>query len=119
MSDNDATWYQIRSDIEAYAAEAVKNGAVDVMDEDACREYASESADSSHYVIYTYQSRRLWAEYGHYFGDFEDDANEIAGPNADIDRRITIVVYLGIEAAYMAAFDELREAAELSEDGAE
>lgn len=107
MCDSDTlTWRKVAAEIESIVRGDVESGEVDLDDEEACYEYAWEWADGSEYVIYTHQSRTLWAD-GLPDGA-EDEAADL-GPHEDPDAWIRVAVFCAMRSRIMEVLDECRD----------
>lgn len=101
MADTETpTWRQAQLDAET----AGREWADDYWDDatadagDAGHEYADSCAD----VIYTYRVRAIWADSAD-VQEYETDVADIVDNDADIDRRMTLCVYLAIRDAFAGA----------------
>jgi len=107
MSDNDTpTWYDAEHDaqvaaLECYADSVANDHGTD--GDDAAHEHADGTLD----VIYTWRARAIWSESQH-VQECEDQLPDYGvDESADIDRRITLCVYIAIREAYATAWHEL------------
>ena len=111
MSDETPTWRQAEKDAQEAAREWVESGVwyrgeyEDAVDPyDAASEYADGTAD----VIYTYRARAIWMDSSE-VQEWEDEVDEVlgaSGESADIDRRITLCVYMALRNAFEEAARE-------------
>jgi hypothetical protein len=93
-----ANWYVIRREIQDCAKLDWEYGHIDKT-EDGVFTYATETADSSEYVIYYHYQRELWAD-SQDIRDYEDDA---------IDCGLVGVAEIQQYCVYMAIQDAIRE----------
>jgi len=107
MSDNDTpTWYDAEHDaqvaaLECYADSVANDHGTD--GDDAAHEHADGTLD----VIYTWRARAIWSESQH-VQECEDQLPDYGvDESADIDRRITLCVYIAIREAYAMAWRKL------------
>ena len=99
----DTNWYQIRREYENYALTDWKNGDID-KSEDGIFTYATETADSSHCVIYYGYQRELWAD-SQDIRDYEQDAIDCGHEGvAEIQQ---YCVYMALQDAIRETLDEL------------
>jgi hypothetical protein len=94
----DTNWYVVRREYQDRARIEWEDGEID-KSEDGRFTYASETADSSQYVIYYGYQRELWAD-SQDIRDYEDDA---------IDAGCVGVAEIQQYCVYMALQDAIRE----------
>jgi hypothetical protein len=111
MSDNDYTWRAAVADAHTAAAEAfayaVENG--EDVDDGAEYDAALEWADGSEWVIYTYRARCLWMDSPD-VQDAEEDGCQHLDASDDIDRRITLCVFMALSSEFAQHWRALAEA---------
>jgi len=94
----DINWYAVRRDYQEMAREDWEAGEIE-KDDDGIFTYATETADSSQYVIYSGYQSELWAD-SQDIRDYEQDA---------IDCGIKGVAEIQQYCVYMALQDAIRE----------
>lgn len=94
----DTNWYVVRREYQDMATQDYVEGVID-KSEDGIFTYATETADSSQYVIYYAYQRELWAD-SQDIRDYEQDA---------IDCGVEGVAEIQQYCVYMALQDAIRE----------
>ena len=99
----DTNWYQVRREYQDRARIEWEDGEID-KSEDGRFTYATETADSSQYVIYYGYQRELWAD-SQDIRDYEQDAIDSGCEGvADIQQ---YCVYMALQDAIRETLDEL------------
>ena len=106
MTDHDPRWWDAERAAREWADDAVACGDVDLDDEDRWDEYAFETADGCHDVIYTYAYRSIFCSSG--FPDWAEDEAKEFDPESP-DQWMQIAVLLAIKQAIVDRFQELRD----------
>ena len=99
----ETNWYQVRREYQEIATRDWQAGEID-KSEDGIFTYATETADSSHYVIYYGYERELWAN-SQDIRDYEQDAIDCGHEGvAEIQQ---YCVYMALQDAIRETLNEL------------